>query len=119
MTSSSTGVDAVAPEDFREILAQIRKFVRTVVVGREREIAEENRMPDEIVEQAKAMGLFGYAIPQQWGGLGLDLAQDVELAMEFGYTTLAFRSMFGTNNGIAGQVLVNYGTDEQKSEWLE
>ena len=49
------------------------------------------------------MGLFGYAIPQEWGGLGLDLTQDVELAMEFGYTSLALRSMFGTNNGIAGQ----------------
>ncbi|MEV5832643.1 acyl-CoA dehydrogenase family protein [Nocardia sp. NPDC052112] len=119
MTSSSTGVDAVAPEDFREILDQTRKFVRAVVVEREREIAEENRMPDEIVEQAKAMGLFGYAIPQEWGGLGLDLAQDVELAMEFGYTTLALRSMFGTNNGIAGQVLVGFGTEEQKSRWLE
>ncbi|WP_063044361.1 acyl-CoA dehydrogenase family protein [Nocardia pseudovaccinii] len=119
MTSSSTGGSAVAPEDFREILAHTRKFVRTVVVEREREIAEENRMPDNIVEQAKTMGLFGYAIPQEWGGLGLDLAQDVELAMEFGYTTLALRSMFGTNNGIAGQVLVGFGTEDQKSRWLE
>ena len=65
------------------------------------------------------MGLFGYAIPQEWGGLGLNLAQDVELAMELGYTSLALRSMFGTNNGIAGQVLVGFGTDEQKSRWLE
>jgi acyl-CoA dehydrogenase len=65
------------------------------------------------------MGLFGYAIPQEWGGIGLDLAQDVELAMELGYTSLALRSMFGTNNGIAGQVLVGYGTEEQKSTWLE
>jgi acyl-CoA dehydrogenase len=39
--------------------------------------------------------------------------------MEFGYTTLSLRSMFGTNNGIAGQVLVNFGTDEQKKQWLE
>ena len=38
--------------------------------------------------------------------------------MEFGYTSLALRSMFGTNNGIAGQVLVNFGTDEQKQTWL-
>ena len=38
--------------------------------------------------------------------------------MEFGYTTLALRSMFGTNNGIAGQVLVGFGTDEQKEQWL-
>ena len=65
------------------------------------------------------MGLFGYAIPQEWGGLGLNLAQDVEMAMELGYTSLALRSMFGTNNGIAGQVLVGFGTDEQKAQWLE
>jgi acyl-CoA dehydrogenase len=45
--------------------------------------------------------------------------QDVELAMELGYTSLALRSMFGTNNGIAGQVLVGFGTDEQKTRWLE
>jgi acyl-CoA dehydrogenase len=64
------------------------------------------------------MGLFGYAIPQEWGGLGLDLVQDVEVAMELGYTSLSVRSMFGTNNGIAGQVLVGFGTDEQKARWL-
>ncbi|MFD6450121.1 MULTISPECIES: acyl-CoA dehydrogenase family protein [unclassified Nocardia] len=119
MTSASTAISAVTAEDFREILAQTKDFVRNVVVGREREIAEQNRMPDEIARQAKAMGLFGYAIPQEWGGLGLDLAQDVELAMELGYTTLALRSLFGTNNGIAGQVLVGFGTEEQKSRWLE
>ncbi|GGL45526.1 hypothetical protein GCM10011588_70370 [Nocardia jinanensis] len=65
------------------------------------------------------MGLFGYAIPQEWGGLGLDLTQDVELAMEFGYTSLSLRSMFGTNNGIAGQVLVGFGTGPQQAQWLE
>jgi acyl-CoA dehydrogenase len=76
-------------------------------------------VPDDLRNQAKDMGLFGYAIPQEWGGLGLDITQDVELAMELGYTSLALRSMFGTNNGIAGQVLVGFGTDEQKATWLE
>lgn len=109
----------VSDEDFQEILAQTRHFVRSAVVPREQEILREDRVPDDLREQAKDMGLFGYAIPQEWGGLGLDLAQDVELAMELGYTSLALRSMFGTNNGIAGQVLVGYGTDEQKSTWLE
>lgn len=109
----------VSDEDFREILAQTRHFVRTAVVPREQEILSDDRVPDDLREQVKKMGLFGYAIPQEWGGLGLNLAQDVELAMELGYTSLALRSMFGTNNGIAGQVLVGYGTDEQKSTWLE
>src|SRR6476660_5060217 len=117
MTGESNSADAhtaapVSAADFADILAQTRAFVRDTVVPREQEIAETDRIPDDIRRHAAAMGLFGYAIPQEWGGLGLDLTQDVELAMEFGYTTLAFRSMFGTNNGIAGQVLVNYGTDE-------
>jgi acyl-CoA dehydrogenase len=109
----------VSDEDFREILAQTRHFVRSAVVPREQEILADDRVPDDLREQAAKMGLFGYAIPQEWGGLGLNLAQDVEMAMELGYTSLALRSMFGTNNGIAGQVLVGFGTDEQKAMWLE
>lgn len=109
----------VSDDDFREILAQTRQFVRSAVVPREQEILDEDRVPDDLRDEAKRMGLFGYAIPQAWGGLGLNLMQDVELAMELGYTSLALRSMFGTNNGIAGQVLVGFGTDEQKSRWLE
>jgi len=110
---------AVVDDDFQQILAQTRQFVRTVVVPREQEILATDRVPDDLRDQAKNMGLFGYAIPQEWGGLGLDITQDVELAMELGYTSLALRSMFGTNNGIAGQVLVGFGTDEQKARWLE
>jgi acyl-CoA dehydrogenase len=110
---------AVDDDDFQQILAQTRQFVRTVVVPREQEILATDRVPDDLRNQAKDMGLFGYAIPQEWGGLGLDITQDVELAMELGYTSLAVRSMFGTNNGIAGQVLVGFGTDEQKAAWLE
>ncbi|WP_123024050.1 acyl-CoA dehydrogenase family protein [Mycolicibacterium stellerae] len=109
----------VSDEDFREILAQTRHFVRSAVVPREQEILANDRVPDDLREQAAKMGLFGYAIPQEFGGLGLNLAQDVEMAMELGYTSLALRSMFGTNNGIAGQVLVGFGTDEQKTQWLE
>ncbi|OBB33607.1 acyl-CoA dehydrogenase [Mycolicibacterium peregrinum] len=117
--TTTAATSEVSDEDFAEILAQTRSFIRSAVVPRENEILATDQVPDDLREQAKNMGLFGYAIPQQWGGLGLNLAQDVELAMEFGYTSLALRSMFGTNNGIAGQVLVGFGTDEQKSRWLE
>ena len=113
-----TSQAAVGDDDFREILAATRDFVRSFVVPRESEILDDDAVPDDVRERAKRMGLFGYAIPQQWGGLGLDIAQDVEMAMELGYTSLAVRSMFGTNNGIAGQVLVGFGTEEQKSRWL-
>jgi acyl-CoA dehydrogenase len=107
------------PDDvFADVLAEIRGFVRGRVVPRETEIMDADAIPEDLRAQAAEMGLFGYAIPQEWGGLGLDLVQDVEVAMELGYTSLAVRSMFGTNNGIAGQVLVGFGTDEQKQQWL-
>jgi acyl-CoA dehydrogenase len=53
-------------------------------VPRENEIMAADRMPDNLRAAAADMGLFGCAIPQEWGGLGLDLRQDVELAIEFG-----------------------------------
>jgi acyl-CoA dehydrogenase len=116
MTPASSQVSA---EDFAEILRVTREFVRSRVVPRETEIMEADEVPADLRAAAAELGLFGYAIPQEWGGLGLDLTQDVELVMELGYTSLALRSMFGTNNGIAGQVLVHYGTDAQKAAWLE
>lgn len=122
MTSTTTPTAAptqVGDEDFAEILAATRDFVRNRVVPRENEIMAADEIPADLRSAAAEMGLFGYAIPQEWGGLGLNLRQDAELAMELGYTSLALRSMFGTNNGIAGQVLVNFGTDEQKTTWLQ
>ncbi|MBB1035604.1 acyl-CoA dehydrogenase [Dietzia sp. CQ4] len=113
-----TGNPAVPDDVFAEVLDQISSFVRTRVVPREPEIMATDAIPDDLRRQAEDMGLFGFAIPDEWGGLGLDLVQDVELAMELGYTSLAFRSMFGTNNGIAGQVLVGFGTPEQQERWL-
>src|SRR3954463_2775655 len=64
------------------------------------------------------MGLFGYALPQEYGGRGVPMVEDVQLAFEFGYTTPAFRSLFGTNNGIAGQVIARFGNEDQKKAYL-
>jgi acyl-CoA dehydrogenase len=105
-------------EDFKEVLSTVRDFVRTQVIPLEEQIENEDRIPDELIEASRELGLFGWALPEEYGGLGLDAVEDVRLAMELGYTTPAFRSLFGTNNGIAGQVLVNYGTDVQKKQWL-
>ncbi|NED73038.1 acyl-CoA/acyl-ACP dehydrogenase [Streptomyces sp. SID9944] len=116
---STTVQETVSAEDFAQIRAQVREFVRQEVVPREREIADADAIPDDLRRKAAAMGLFGYALPQEYGGLGLVITQDVELAFEFGYTALAFRSLFGTNNGIAGQVIAGFGTDAQKKRWLE
>jgi acyl-CoA dehydrogenase len=104
--------------EFGDVLSAVRDFVRNEVVPREEEIEESDAIPDEIRQAAISMGLFGYTLPAEYGGLALSLHEDVRLAFEFGYTTPAFRSMFGTNNGIAGQVLVSAGTAGQQREWL-
>ncbi|MGW4387636.1 acyl-CoA dehydrogenase family protein [Streptomyces sp. NPDC004685] len=104
--------------DFKAVRDAVRRLVREDVVPREDEIEETDAIPEDVRRKAADMGLFGYTLPQEHGGLGATLSEDVQLAFEFGWTTPAFRSMFGTNNGIAGKVLVNAGTEEQQRHWL-
>jgi acyl-CoA dehydrogenase len=105
-------------QDFADVLDAVRAFVRDQVIPREEEIEETDDIPADLRDTARRMGLFGYALPEAYGGLGLDLSEEVRMAFELGYACPAFRSMFGTSNGIAGQVLVNAGTPEQKQTWL-
>jgi acyl-CoA dehydrogenase len=104
--------------DLAAILSSVRDFVRTEVVPLEEQIDAEDAIPDAIVAACKDMGLYGFAIPEEFGGLGLTLEEEAQLAFELGWTTPALRSLFGTNNGIAGQVLIKGGTQEQQAEWL-
>ncbi|MFE0423897.1 acyl-CoA dehydrogenase family protein [Streptomyces sp. NPDC058953] len=103
---------------FDEVLEAVRRFIREDVVPREREIELTDEVPAEIRRKAVDMGLFGYTLPEEYGGMGASVEEDARLCFEFGRTSLAFRSMFGTNIGIAGQVLVNYGSPEQRETWL-
>jgi acyl-CoA dehydrogenase len=109
------GVNSV---DFAEIVSVTREFIRGKVVPTENLIEENDEVPDDIRQTAKDMGLYGFAIPEEYGGLGLNMEEEVQLVFELGYTAPALRSMFGTNNGIAGHVLLEGGTEEQKKEWL-
>jgi len=104
--------------EFDELVGLLRGFIRREVMPAEVGIDESDEIPARLIEQAKEMGLYGYALPAEYGGLGLSVAQQVQVAIELGYTSPAFRSLFGTNNGIAGQVLVSAGTEEQRKQWL-
>lgn len=105
-------------EAFEQIRSVVRDFVRNSVIPVENDIDENDVIPSEIRDVAKQMGLFGFAIPEAYGGLGLSMEEESRIVIELGYTTPALRSMFGTNNGIAGHVLMEGGTDGQKKEWL-
>jgi acyl-CoA dehydrogenase len=101
-----------------DVLTAVRRLVRERVVPAEAIIEETDEIPDELRQAAVDMGLFGFAIPEGYGGLGLTMVQEARLVMELGWTSPAFRSMFGTNNGIAGHTIIEGGSEAQKQEWL-
>jgi acyl-CoA dehydrogenase len=104
--------------DVQDVIETVRRLVRERVVPLEQLIDDTDEMPAELIEAAAEMGLYAFAIPEEYGGLGLSMAQEALLVMELGYTTPAFRSLFGTNNGIAGHVLLEGGTPEQRKAYL-
>jgi acyl-CoA dehydrogenase len=108
----------VTTTEFDELLDVLRDFIRHEVMPAEADIDSSDEIPAQLIAQAKEMGLYGYALPTEYGGLGLSVEQQVRVTIELGYTSPAFRSLFGTNNGIAGQVLVLAGTEEQRKQWL-
>jgi acyl-CoA dehydrogenase len=108
----------VTAAEFDELISLVAEFIRREVMPAEAGIDESDEIPARLIAQAKEMGLYGYALPAEYGGLGLSVQQQVRLAIELGYTSPAFRSLFGTNNGIAGQVLVSAGTEQQRKQWL-
>ena len=105
-------------EMLNQFLHSISKFVRERLVPAENEVAENDAIPDDIVQEMKDMGLFGMTIPEEYGGLGLTMEEEVFVAMELGRTSPAFRSLIGTNNGIGSAAIVFDGTEKQKLTYL-
>ena len=101
-----------------QLLDTLRRFVAERLVPNEARAAEEDRVPAELIAEMRALGLFGLAIPEEFGGLGLTMEEEVLAAFEIGRTSPAFRSVFGTNNGIGSQGIIMDGTPAQKQAWL-
>jgi acyl-CoA dehydrogenase len=106
------------PDVLEQLLATVARFVRERLVPAEERIAQDDAITAEIVAEMRQLGLFGLSIPEQYGGLGLTMEEEVQVAFELGHTSPAFRSLLGTNNGIGSQGIVIDGTEEQKRTWL-
>ena len=109
---------ALDGETLEQLLDTVRRFVRERLLPVEQQVAEEDQIPEGIIEEMKAMGLFGLSIPEQYGGLGLTMGEEVLVAQELGYASPAFRSCFGTNVGIGSQGILIDGTEDQKERYL-
>ena len=109
---------ALDQETLNQFIDSVRRYVRDRLVPLEMQVAEADRIPEEVIDEMKEMGLFGLSIPEEFGGLGLTMSEEVAIIQEMGYTSPVFRSMFGTNVGIGSQGIVIDGTPEQKAKYL-
>jgi acyl-CoA dehydrogenase len=109
---------ALAPDDLQQLLDTVARFVKERLVPIEDSVAENDAVPDEIVQEMRELGLFGLSIPAEYDGLGLTMEEEALVAVELGRTSPAFRSVIGTNNGIGSQGIIMFGTEEQKTKYL-
>jgi acyl-CoA dehydrogenase len=105
-------------ETLQLLTDSLRQFVNEVLIPRENEVAETDAIPSDIVDQMREMGLFGLTIPEAYGGLGVTMEEEVNIAFELGRTSPAFRSYIGTNNGIGSIGILLDGTEEQRHQYL-
>jgi acyl-CoA dehydrogenase len=102
-------------EDLRQTVA---RFVAERLIPSEERVEAEERIPQEILAEMKAMGLFGISIPEDYGGLGLTMTEEVTVIFEMGRASPVFRSAFGTTVGIGSQGIIIDGTEEQRQRYL-
>lgn len=109
---------ALDAETRDQLIETVRRFVTERLRPLEAKVAEDDAMPDEVIEEMKGLGLFGLSIPEEYGGLDLSMEDECLVGVELGRTSPAFRSTFGTNVGIGSQALVMFGTEAQKEKFL-
>ena len=105
-------------ETLNLLLDSIIRFVRERLVPNEEVVAETDQIPVALLQEMKDLGLFGLCLPEEYGGLGLTMEEEVLAAMELGKTSPAFRSAIGSNNGIGSTGIVIDGTPAQKEKYL-
>lgn len=105
-------------ETRNHLLETLRRFVDERLLPLERQVAEDDAIPEDLIQEMRELGLFGLSIPQEFGGLGLNMEEEVEAILVLGRAAPAFRSVFGTNVGIGSQGILIDGTEEQKQKYL-
>ena len=107
----------LSPEVVR-LCEEVRRFIQKEVEPRSRWIEEHDAIPEELVRMARDMGLFGITIPEEYGGIGLDLAGKCAIEEEMGRTNYAFATFLGNHTGIGTAGIVALGTEAQKRKYL-
>jgi alkylation response protein AidB-like acyl-CoA dehydrogenase len=108
---------ATDPEIRDALIETVRRFVAREVIPVASEFEHADRYPEAIVEAMKELGLFGVTIPEEYGGLGLDLLTYIGVVEELAYGWMSLSGVVNTHT-IAASIIVANGTEEQKQRWL-
>lgn len=109
---------AAHPSEFDTLLGEVGHWVRDVAIPAEEQVEQDDHIPDSLVDDMRRLGFFGWSIPREYGGAGLNCEQLVRAAMELSQAATAFRARVGTNTGIGSEAIVADGTPEQKQRFL-
>jgi len=105
-------------QEVRLLCDEVRRFIRDEVDPRSRAIEEQDAIPDDLLQKARDMGLFGLTIPEEYGGSGLDLAGKCAIEEEMGKTNYGFATVIGNHTGISTTGIVALGNAKQKAKFL-
>ena len=104
-------------EDQKAITEMVRQFVDEQILPTAEEYDHEDKFPEPIVEQMKELGLFGVTIPEQYGGMGLDLTTYTMIVEELSRGWISISGVINTHF-IGSYLLMKFGTEEQKETFL-
>jgi acyl-CoA dehydrogenase len=102
----------------RSMVEETRRFVRQDLIPAETWVEEHDDIPAPLIGKMKELGYFGMTIPEQYGGLGLSMFEEVSVVIEIGYASPVFRSYFGTSNGVGTLGMLIDGTEDQRRTYL-
>lgn len=105
-------------EDIQFLKRNVRDFIQNEVEKVAMQIEEENEIPDRIIQLSKEMGLFGLSIPEEYGGLGIDMVGKCALYEEIGATHNGYTTLIGAHTGIGTVGIVEMGNEQQKRKYL-
>lgn len=111
-------MDFSLPEDIQMLGRAVRDFVENEVEPAGQIIEEQDHIPDEIIKQAKEMGLFGLSIPAEYDGAGIGMVGKCYVLEQLGRTNNSFTTLIGAHVGIGSVGIVDMGTEEQKRKYL-
>ena len=104
--------------NFDDYLTAVRELSQDVLRPNEHRLTREGGIPEDLTEALKEIGLFGISIPEEYGGLGCSMEEQIRLTFEFCQASCVYRSRFSTTIGLTSQAILDFGTSSQKEFYL-